>query len=236
MSRLAPAPSRSFQRAKLLALAEHSATGEDRWTSNPARGTWVLCDGASEGWDSGGWAETLANRLAHLGPCDAAIIRARRDYARLHKDSTDWLSNLARKRGSWTTALVVEVAHSGRFLKASAFGDTTLFILEGYEKVLSFPMEDSKTYSNTPDLIEARGVVLPNFRSIVIPLAGLRRPSFALATDALAARLLENPEEEQEKLWRFFSKASPQAFATWAKHEMDASQLSQDDLTLLWVH
>lgn len=214
----------------------HSATGEDRWSANPTRGSWVLCDGASEGWDSGGWAETLAYRLAHLGPCDAAITRARRDFFRARQDSIDWLSDRARKRGSWATALVVEVGSSGRFLKASAIGDTTLFILDGYGKVLSFPMEDSADYTNTPNLIEDHGDNLPEFPSLVIPLAGLRRPSFVLATDALAARLLENAEAEQEKLWRFFSTAGPQAFASWAIQEMSAGQLGHDDLTLLWVH
>lgn len=202
---------------------------------HPRRGTLALCDGASEGWDSGRWAGRLARELARGGPCGAAILRARREFMRTRPERGDWLTERARQRGSWATALVVEIGSGGRSLRASAIGDTTLFVLDGYDTVFSFPVEDPGGYSSTPELIGDDVEALPEFRRIIVRLAGLRRPSFALATDAIAAKVLAAHASERRELWRFFGTASAAVFDAWACRGMTTGSLVRDDLTVLWV-
>lgn len=52
---------------RLISRPFHGTTGEDRWAWRRGRSgwtTWVICDGASEGYDPAGWAQVLADHLA----------------------------------------------------------------------------------------------------------------------------------------------------------------------------
>ncbi len=230
-------PARAFRRAKLLTLAEHSPSGEDRWAADPGRGRWALCDGASEGWDSGRWAAALARALVLGGPNAEAVARARRDFGQSAAGPRDWLAERARARGSWSTALLVEIGRGGRSLRASAIGDSCLFVLDGLELAASFPLETAAAFSNTPDLVADRatpdGDEPPRFRSAVFALAALRRPALLLATDALAAHLLSS--EDRRGLLRFLVSATMADFEAWARREMADGRLRRDDLSLLWI-
>jgi hypothetical protein len=93
---------------RLISRPYHGTTGEDRWAWRRGHSgwtAWVLCDGASEGYDAAGWAQVLADHLAdgladslpgHLagqavskavGLAERAVHRARRAYKNqaLHK-------------------------------------------------------------------------------------------------------------------------------------------------------
>lgn len=229
-------PARAFRRAKLLALAEHSPSGEDRWAAEPERGRWALCDGASEGWDSGRWAAALAGALVRAGPGAEAIARARRDFSLAAAGPRDWLTDRARARGSWSTALLVEIGPGGRSLRASAIGDSCLFVLDGLELAAAFPLDRPEAFSNMPELVADRappGGEPAHFRSSVFALAGLRRPALLLATDALAAHILAS--EDRRGLLRFLASATLGDFEAWARGEMAEGRLRRDDLTLLWI-
>lgn len=230
-------PARAFRRAKLLAHAEHSASGEDRWAADPERRRWALCDGASEGWDSGAWAGALSSTLVRGGPCLESIARARRDFAISGAGPQDWLTQRASARGSWSTALLVEIGRGGRSLHASAIGDSCLFVLDGFDIMASFPLETALAFSNTPDLVADR--VLPgdgeptSFRNAVFKLGDLRRPSILLATDALAAFLLQTADKQG--VLRFLASATIADFETWTRRKTAEGSLRRDDLTLLWI-
>ena len=52
---------------RLISRPYHGTTGEDRWAWRRGHSgwtAWVLCDGASEGYDAAGWAQVLADHLA----------------------------------------------------------------------------------------------------------------------------------------------------------------------------
>jgi hypothetical protein len=157
-------------------------------------------------------------------------------------DENDWLQVAARARGSFSTALVVTLGPGGRFLEAAAIGDTCLFVLDGFEPVCSFPLGASSAFDQEPALVGAEGDELPTFQRRLIAFGGLRQPSFALATDALARRLLECSEESRDRhpdavrhMWRFLATASETAFEKWAGEAIDHGAIAADDLTLAWV-
>lgn len=248
MSLAATPTRRAFHRVRLLSHPEHSQAGEDRWALDPGTGYLALCDGASEGWDSGRWAGCLATALAHRGPGEEALRQARAAFDRAAKTRIaataqvppgggpeDWLAARARKRGSWATALVARPGPGGLSLQASAIGDTCLFVLDGFSCVYSFPLARAEDFTNAPALIGAEDSSLPAFATRTIRLASLHRPSFALATDALAARLLSGSLGEKRELWAFLARATDESFEAWAISEMDQGKLGRDDLSLLWV-
>ncbi|MBL8967476.1 MAG: hypothetical protein JNG85_10720, partial [Spirochaetaceae bacterium] len=171
------------------------------------------------------------------GPNAEAISRARRDFARAAAGPRDWLADRARARGSWSTALLVEIGRGGRSLRASAIGDSCLFVLDGLELRAAFPLDSPAAFSNTPELVEDRARPgsggTPRFRSVVVGLAGLRRPALILATDSLAAHLLAS--EDRRDLLRFLAQATLADFEAWARRGMAEGRLGRDDLTLLWI-
>ena len=219
----------------LLSRPEHGRAGEDRWAVRPGARRWVLCDGASESYDAAGWASELATALAQAGPGEEAVSLARHRYRRRAKAPGDWLAELSRKRGSWSTALVAELGEGGLSLRLSAIGDTEAFVLDGLEVVLAFPVTAAEGFTNTPNLVGEAAGPIPHFQTGQLPLARIRRPSVILATDALAARILSEPEASRGSLLRFLAGAGGRDFMDWAEAEMDSGQLGHDDLSLLWV-
>ncbi|MEI6874884.1 MAG: hypothetical protein WCL50_07115 [Spirochaetota bacterium] len=228
-------PARGLPEIVALTHIEHGERGEDRLAADSRRGRYALCDGASEGWDSGAFAAALAGALLRHGATEAAVTEARDDFGGRAIGVGDWLADRARSRGSFSTALLVEVLPGGRLLRASAIGDTTLFVLDGFRTVTTWPIDSAEGYGNTPDLVGDAGTATPAFSRRSFSLGRLRRPSFALVTDALAARLLSATEGEAPELWRFFARASEEAFQAWAADGMADRSLGRDDLSLLWV-
>ncbi len=234
---------RNFSRLISHAYVGHPPTGEDRGIADSSRRRWVLCDGASEGWDPAGWAGILARSLAMLGPNARAIVNAREDFAsssgsKETSGGADWLSVRARVRGSWSTALVVEASPGSQYLEISSIGDTCAFILDGFVPVLSFPLSDPLLFSSTPDLIGGEHGPIPAFNRVVVPLGRLKRPSFALATDALAARLLSEmgcTNGSSDSIWRFLAGADEKAFKAWVEEGIERGAMTRDDATLMWV-
>ena len=195
----------------------------------------MLCDGASESYDAAGWASELAAALAQAGPGEEAVSLARHRYGRRTETPGDWLSELSRKRGSWSTALVAELGEGGLSLRLSAVGDTEAFVLDGLEVMLAFPVAAADGFTSTPDLVGEAPGPIPRFLSVQVPLARLRRPSVILASDALAARILTEPEASRGGLLRFLAGADGRDFTDWAEAEMEAGRLGHDDLSMLWV-
>ena len=224
--------SHRFRLLTLRSLPKDSRYGDDRvaWRNDGL--VWSLCDGASEGYDGSRWADELSRSLCVVQNPEEAVSHAR--AFRLTKESSvDWLSEAARRRGSWSTALVVQVKAGSRKLRIHAVGDTVFFLLDGSEPLLSFPISDSSDFGSTPDLIPEKGRGSIDFLTMDINLGCLKRPRFALVTDSLAARILSEPPEIRADLWRFLLGAPDASFRKWARTEMNEGRIRRDDLTLL---
>lgn len=220
-------------RTRLIrSLPKDPGSGDDRLAFREDGLALALCDGASEGWDGAGWAESLAEALCRIEDPGRAVEAARAGR-RFGSEGGGWLEDAARARGSWSTALAVRLEAGGRRVSAVAVGDTVLFLLDGCRPVASFPLDDPGAFGSTPDLVAENGTEIPDFARAEFSLAGLRRPRIALLTDALAARVLAEPGAGRPALWAFFLGAPESAFRAWARIEIEAGRLRRDDLTLL---
>lgn len=224
--------SHRFRPLTLRSLPKDSGCGDDRVAWRKDGLVWSLCDGATEGYDGGGWADALSRSLCMFQNPEEAVSYARE--SRLKKElALDWLSEAARRRGSWSTALVVQVKAGSRKLRIFAVGDTVFFMLDGSEPLLSFPISDPSDFGSTPDLIPEKGNESIDFLTMDINLGSLKRPRFVIVTDGLAARILSEPPESRADLWRFLLGAPDASFRKWAQTEMDEGRIRRDDLTLL---
>ena len=231
---------RQVRLQKILSRTVHGPTGEERFAVSSKILRWCLCDGASESWDAASWALDLACSLIRLGACPAAVAQAQALHERSGAEPTDWISGQAQKRGSWATALVVQVSGGGKRVHAWAVGDTELFVLDGTEIVRAFPVTDPSDFGSTPGLVSSRPAASggdgdPSFRQMNFSLARLARPSLVMVTDALAARLLAASGQERSRLFRFFNACSPAEFSAWADAEIADRSIAPDDLTFAWI-
>jgi hypothetical protein len=234
---LPPRPRRRrFRLGAVQSLAKDGEEGEDHWAAREELGRFVLCDGASEGWDGGGWARTLAACLVRGESAAQAIVEARQAFDKGQVGEEEgWLEERARARGSWSTALVASTGQGGLFLRALAVGDSCLFLLDGYRMLASFPQASPLEFGNAPDLISAEDLEPPPFRLFSHPLARLRRPRLVLASDAMAARLLAADFRDDGEAWASLRHLAPRGFSSWVAEERGAGRLRADDLSLLWV-
>lgn len=235
----------------LLALRMRTKEGEvceDRVAARPERGSWALCDGASACQDGGGWASVLAATLAEAGlesGLDGTLERARARYARREvKRSSepakgaagaDWLRQAAARRGSFSTALLAQVSPNAARLHVAACGDSVLFLLEGFRPLASFPLESPEAFDDSPPLLGSRPGQEEPFLRRSYDLRALRRPRFALASDALAAYLLGLGPERAEARFRAFVLEDEAAFGAFVRQETESGRLRRDDLTCLVV-
>ncbi|MBN1243419.1 MAG: hypothetical protein JXA15_12025 [Spirochaetales bacterium] len=239
---------RRFGLASVLSLPFHGDSGEDRWAA--ADSAWALCDGASEGYDGAGWAAALARALVLHADPSAAARAARRQYragfgvyavqpnpetGAAPYPTSGWLAEASAARGSFSTALAVRASRSGGFVRAYARGDTALFVRDGLETLAAFPLERADDFGLAPDLVSAGGDGTEDFLVATIPVGGTRRPVLCLATDALAARILRAAAGERRELWDFLDRADAAQLDAWARAEIAAGTLREDDLTLLAV-
>lgn len=225
---------RTFTARKILEHRLHGPSGEDRWTFSRDRNCWVLCDGASESWAAAAWAEHLAKSIALLGPGGATVIRARKMMIRESSSIPDWIAEKASDLGSWATALWVKPSRSGAIINAAAVGDTCMLLLDDFDFLESFPLQDSADFSSSPDLIGDQGSV-PGFVTRIFSIGGCRRPSLLMATDALAARCLGEPPSSSKNLFRFLFTCTAEDFSEWVENETLSRRMKEDDCTLIWL-
>lgn len=226
-------------RQRIFFLPKEGSLGQDRFSHSPGRGVWVLCDGASEGFDGGGWAKDLSRSAARFGSLHRAVEQARisrflRFRGILKESISDWSQILARQKGSYSTLLRVRIGP--RSVQVEAVGDTILFFLQGYEVVYGFPSMEAEFFLQDPPLISDRlnGEIPP----ILIGHFPWRKPritSLLLSTDALALFLLSLEKEEQRKILSLLHRGKETQIRTTLEEERERKRLRWDDLSYLWL-
>lgn len=237
------------------------AWGDDRWGCR----TWALCDGASESYDAAGWARELATALVRFshppkrfpgphyeqdaqgtvksglaGTLERAVQRAQRDYGRRVQRKpggpSDWLTRGAQKRGSWSTALGIRIPANGASVDAWAVGDTELFLLDGYEERLRFPLRAVKDFTSSPFLIGSQRLsTAPQWRYLYSSLRSFHHPKIILVSDGLAAFIMRTPTASSTDLWSFLLRTPLPELSRWIRQERDGGRIPSDDYTLLEI-
>lgn len=114
----------------------------------------VLCDGASESFDSKTWANILVGKISQSEKLDALLIDgAIKEYEENYSvQDLTWSKQAAFERGSFSTALLIENI-SNKFIDLTAVGDSVVILLDNNRLVDSFPYTHSHEFKQRPELL-----------------------------------------------------------------------------------
>ncbi len=172
---------------------------EDAVFASPDGLRFAISDGATEGWESGPWASYLSAAFIKSPPTPSSfpdwLANSRRAWVpRVLQGPIPWYATLKQQEGSFATMTGLEIRRTtqppGWGWRSVAVGDSCLLHVRGEEKLAAFPLTSAADFGNRPRLIpSSSGSTCPEPEW----LAGRAASGdlFLLATDAVAARLLD---------------------------------------------
>ncbi|WP_269514039.1 hypothetical protein [Brevundimonas subvibrioides] len=227
----------SFVRAFTVAKRDDAAN-EDRYARSLDGRACAISDGASVSFDSGPWAELLAQGFVNGASFTAAWIKsAAITYkAAYNRDALDWMQQGALDRGSFASLLGVRPAQVPGSIEVVVVGDSVLAIIDAGELQHTMPYSRPEQFDASPQLISTSAAENePIFREVekiqtqVIDLTPYSSPCLLLVTDALGHWLVSYPNRAHE----LTTKLSDQEFEEFVVSERQAGRLRRDDTTLL---
>jgi len=187
--------------ASVPKAGSRAAENEDATVADAKRVRFAIADGATEGWQSGGWARHLAKAYVDQppGPPDFTnwLDAARTAWAPPTPKAERWYTEEKAEQGSFATLLGLEFRLAtdppGLVWKAVAVGDSCLFVIRNEKLEVAFPLTDAAAFGNEPPLVPSatdRECPEPDW------LAGWSEPGdlFLMATDAVARFILKAGE------------------------------------------
>jgi hypothetical protein len=185
--------------ASVAKADSRSGENEDATAADPKRVRFALADGATEGWQSGVWANYLAQAYIEQPPCPADftewLAKLRNGWKPPAPPREVWYTEVKQEQGSFATLLGLELRRSsdsyGLVWKAVAVGDSCLFVVRGESFDVVFPLTSADEFDNQPPLV-------PSSVEQTCPepewLAGRSEPGdlFLLTTDAVARCILQS--------------------------------------------
>jgi hypothetical protein len=209
---------------------------------------WPVCaavaDGATESVFAGAWAERLARGLVERRATTAGAFRevvaqgqsAWRATVRDRSKEEPWYVSAKAAEGAFAALLGLSLHPNGRW-RAVSVGDCCLFHVRDGALVQSWPFDSPDSFTNRPALISSRSDQdLPSPETI----SGTWRPrdTFLLATDAVAAWLLEDETSETSQASFGLSDAADwnqEDFRRIVETAREKGALRNDDATLLML-
>lgn len=166
-------------------------------TSDPGRLPFraAVADGATESAFSGSWARRLTGAFTNTGDLASVLPDLRDGFHRIStRGHVPWYLEEKTQEGAHAAfvGLQLDKGENGSGVWASqAVGDCCLLHIRGEERLLAWPISDPRAFSMTPDLVSSRE---SDHEQDVPQRSGAWEAGdrFVLATDALAAWLLEH--------------------------------------------
>lgn len=202
-----PNPLHGWIEASVPKAGSRAEENEDACAGNGDRLRFAVADGASEGWQSGGWARHLAQAYIARppGPADfnAWLKVVREKWQPPETQSQAWYAEVKSEQGSFATLLGLELRQAtespGLVWKAVSVGDSCLLLVRGGNIDVSFPISGTDGFGNQPALVPSsseRECPEPEW------LAGWTEPGdlLLLATDAVARYVLKAGPEMLAKV------------------------------------
>lgn len=146
----------------------------------------AVADGATESAFSGAWARRLTAAFVSSG--ELGLTELREGFHRIStRGHVPWYLEEKTAEGSHAAFAGLEL-QEGRW-SAKAVGDCCLFHIRNGERLLSWPLDDPKAFSSTPNLLSSRE---SSAEPLVLETSGSweHGDRLILATDALAAWIL----------------------------------------------
>lgn len=218
---------------------------EDRYAISKDNERVVLCDGASESFDSRYWAELLANKFL----CDPEIksgwiadllstYRGQFDYQQM-----SWSKQASFDRGSFSTLLGVQFFSSENLVKLTGIGDTVAFLLCAGSMVDSYPYTHADEFQRRPRLLSTNlehneFISSPDFESSYNKkwIIDKDKPHHILImTDAMAEWVLRSSQTNNFAWERLLCLRKLRDFEELVLSERSASNMKIDDTTLITI-
>lgn len=154
----------------------------------------AVADGATESAYSGSWARRLTGAYASSGDLAAGLADLREGFHRIsRRGHLPWYLREKSEEGAHAAFAGLEISSgdAGRMWAGQAVGDCCVLHVRAGELLQSWPLSDPAEFSSTPHLVSSRAT--PGERAL-LQASGRWEPGdrFILATDALAAWLLEH--------------------------------------------
>ena len=204
----------------------------------------VLCDGASESFDSRTWAELLANKFL----CDPDIksgwiTDVLTDYIeKFDYQQMSWSKQASFERGSFSTLLGVQYFFDESYVQITGVGDTVAFLLCEGSMVDSYPYTHMDEFQLRPrllstkvehnDFISSSDFTYLHNKKWIIDKG--RVYHLLIMTDAIAEWILRNSQPD-DFLWdRLLSLSQRNDLEELVLSERSASNMRIDDVT--WIN
>lgn len=216
---------------------------EDIYRIDIDRSLIVLCDGASESFDSKTWAVNLADKflieqdINHAWINDA-ISRYNElfDYSKL-----SWSKQAAFERGSFSTLLGITYSEPDNVIEMTGIGDTVAILINNNEIIDSFPYTSAEEFLNHPELLstnlEQNSFLYSSNQLVQYKKAwNIERNKnlhILLMTDALAEWLFRNWLIDRSILTKLIDINDEMEFEKLVLAERSAKNMKTDDSTLI---
>ena len=223
---------------------------EDSASLAQDRSRFAIADGASEASFSRDWAKQLVRAftdkklsipitLDELKPLQARWNKF------VHRHPLPWYAEEKVNSGAFAAFVGLEfcekqsVAGLEKIWRATASGDSCLVQVRNDEIIKAFPLEDSVSFSNRPNLLSSAPSSNGNFSDLVMECNGTfsYEDAFFLMTDALACWFFKE-RELGNKPWiplRDLDTQDGVLFQKFVEDLRSADRMKNDDVTLLRI-
>lgn len=141
--------------ASFAKAPEYPEANEDCFLINSKDDRIVLCDGASESFDSRTWAQLLAQKFSDDPAINTTwVSNAVREYnAKVNIQTLSWSKQAAFDRGSFATLLAVEINRARNSIEILAVGDSIAILVKNNQIVASWPYTRPEQFDEHPSLL-----------------------------------------------------------------------------------
>ncbi len=224
---------------------DNPETNEDCFILNQDMQRIVLCDGASESFDSRTWAHSLAQLFSDDPAINPAWVeRAVLAYNANHDVNTlSWSKQAAFERGSFATLLGVEINNAQECIELFAIGDSIAILIENACVVASWPYTTAEQFDERPSLLSTishlnsfvseDGFYLQ--RQISWNLKKFTDPILLCMTDAMGQWVLRMVQEQDDAWKALLSVATAEQLAEIVTSQRAAKKMRTDDSTLIVI-
>ena len=215
---------------------------EDAFYVNDGLGTYVLCDGAGESYDSSSWAALVVELTAQApnwhSPFFASLPRL---YQERHgREKLPWYAHNAFERGSFTTVLAARLIPQYAAVRLLSIGDSVAFLFDNDRLIAAHCSMDLKRKDLRPQLLSTR-LDLNNFidssylrsRTMLWRLKSLRRPVVVLASDELAHWITDISLENDGTFEKLLQITTFEDFENLIKTQRSQGAMANDDCTMV---
>jgi hypothetical protein len=239
--------------AKEFWLPKHGnseAEYEDASSIANNRERFAVADGATQSYLSGPWAKQLVRAFTggklslSITPEELTPLQTRWQKI-AHRRPLPWYAEEKANSGAFAAFVGLELlmensgAGTQKTWRAAAVGDSCLVQMRGDEIIQAFPLTDSDSFGNNPNLLCSLPGANGNNSEFVAQYSGFWgcEDAFFLMTDALACWFFKE-REQGNKPWILLRDVDSQgsvSFEQFIQNLRSSRQMKNDDVTLLRI-